>query len=101
MQPVVRCHTNHLAGDVQMKFLHSDLRFIDGRLVKSEPPKWFANAIADSDDWIASLSRAGATYTDEFESSGESLAVFEGPDADYAILYWDAAKCVAKIFIDN
>jgi hypothetical protein len=85
-----------------MTQLHTDYRFINGEWIRSEPPEWFANAISDDDDWGAQLSRAGATEVDEFGGAGaDTIAIYEGPAGDYAIVFWDAAKCIARVFIDN
>jgi hypothetical protein len=70
-------------------------------MVKAEAPGWFASAVEDSDDWGKALRVAGAVGIDEFDNGGESVEIYEGPECDYFIAYRDAAKCAAKIFIDN
>ena len=84
-----------------MTALHRIYRFVDGRMVRAEPPAWFSSATAESDDWLGSLGRAGATAVEDFDNGGESLHIFEGPEGDYFIGYWDATKCVIEVFIDN
>jgi len=82
--------------------LHKTHRFFDGRLVKAEPPEWFKKAIAtDDSSQSEQLRKAGATAVDEFGDGGDTLEIWEGPDGDYYIDYWDSNKCVAEIFIDN
>lgn len=84
-----------------MADLHRTHRFIEGHMVKADPPEWFAKAVAGSGDWPRSLGEAGASMMEDFDGAGESLEIYEGPQGDYFIGYWDAAKCVAEIFIDN
>jgi hypothetical protein len=84
--------------------LHSTHRFVDGRLVKVDPPEWFARATAaDDGDWNTLLTKAGATAIDDFGGDGgaDSIEIYEGPDGDYFIGFWDCNKCIAEVFIDN
>lgn len=86
-----------------MKGLKSDYRFSDGRWIEAPAPEWFAIATAIDDSWQSSLTKAGATHVDEFgaETGGDSIEIYEGPAGDYAILFRDSAKCIARVFIDN
>src|SRR5947209_6212866 len=83
-----------------MTTLRTDYRFTKGEWLESEPPEWFK--VSDDEDWGVQLTRAGATGVDEFEGdSGSAIAIYQGPAGDYAIIFWDAAKCIARVFISN
>src|SRR6266446_1882725 len=86
-----------------MSGLHSDYRFADGRWIKADPPEWFAKAIPQHDDWRSLLVRAGAIAVEDFgfDSGGDSIEIYEGPAGDYAVLFRDCNKCIARVFIDN
>jgi len=86
-----------------MTGLHSDYRFSEGRWIKAEAPDWFAKALAKDGDWHALLTRAGATAVDNIggDSGGDSIEIYEGPAGDYAIIFRDWSKCIARVFIDN
>ncbi|MBX9828751.1 MAG: hypothetical protein K2Y27_27665 [Xanthobacteraceae bacterium] len=84
-----------------MKALHRSFRFADGRLVKCEPPDWFARATAADVSWNVLLKQAGATAIEDFGEHGDTLDIHEGRDGDCFIGYWDSNKCIANIFIDN
>jgi hypothetical protein len=85
-----------------MMALHTDYFFANGGWTKSEAPQWFSNAVTRDGDWGEELSRAGATLLEEFGGAGaDTIAIYQGQAGDYAILFWDAAKCIARVFIDN
>ena len=83
-----------------MSALHTDYRYTKGEWIKAEPPKWFV--VNDETDWDTQLSRAGARLIDEFGGGGaDNISIYVGPTGDYAVVIWDAAQCVARVFIDN
>lgn len=84
-----------------MKSMHRTYQFTNGRMVKSEQPEWFSKAIKNTDDWHVSLTKSGAVGLEDIGDGAESIDIYEAPDGSYFIGYWDAAKCVAEIFIDN
>jgi hypothetical protein len=49
------------------------------------------------------LTKAGATAVEDFggDSGADSIEIYEGPAGDYAIVFRDCNKCIAKVFIDN
>jgi hypothetical protein len=86
-----------------MTSLHSAYRFVDGRLVKMQPPEWFTKATVGADDWPRALSKAGAIGVDDFggDTGGDSIEVYRGPAGDYFIGFWDCSECIAEVFVDN
>src|SRR5687768_13314396 len=84
-----------------MNELHRTFRFANGHMLRAAPPGWFAGIAEGNEDWSKALRGAGATGIDEFSNRGESLEIYAGPEGDFFIAYRDAAKCVAKIFINN
>jgi hypothetical protein len=76
--------------------------FLDGHLVKSDAPEWFANATREKDgSWSRLLREAGAISVEDFDDGGNSIEIYEAPDGTYFIGFWDANKCFAEVFIDN
>ncbi len=86
-----------------MAALHSDYRFSNGCWIKAEAPNWFAGALAKDDDWRTLLTRAGAIAVDNIggDSGGDAIEIYEGPAGDYAIIFRDCSKFIARVFIDN
>ena len=76
-------------------------RFTNGTMLEVEPPSWFVKATAEDSDWSAELQRAGVNEVDKFENGGEFILIFRAPNGEYFIGYWDAAECVAEIFISS
>jgi hypothetical protein len=86
-----------------MTTTNDNYRFTDGHLVKADPPDWFARAISKDGGWDRLLSKAGATAVEDFgaDGGGDSIEIYEGPAGDYAIVFRDCNKCIAKVFIDD
>lgn len=80
----------------------SRYRFAEGRWVKSEPPQWYARAEKNG-SWPSMITSVGAVFVADYSGDGEGdqIEIFQGPDGDYAIFFWDCNQCFAEVFIDN
>ena len=78
-----------------------DFAFVEGRLVPTSPPAWFVKATSEESNWSTALTKAGARPLEDFGDGGDNIEIYQGPEGDYYVGYWDPGECIAHIFIDN
>jgi hypothetical protein len=46
---------------------------------------------------------SGASCVADYDGAGEGdqIEIYEGPDGDFVIFFWDCNRCFAEVFIDN